>query len=76
MLGGKRTRLAFWPAPGPTTGDIPMTVECRGPQITVTVHGKRLGSAQADRGMPPGLPWVDLGAPKDVAASEVKVFRP
>jgi len=76
VLGAKQTRLASWPAPAATTGDIPMAVTCAGPRVTVTVHGKVLGSVEVDRHMPPGLPWIDLGAPKDVVASQVKVFRP
>jgi uncharacterized protein (TIGR03790 family) len=76
VLGGKTTTLKSWPAPGVTTGNIAMSVTAMGPEITVTVAGKTLGTATADARMPPGLPWIDLGAPSGVVAREVRVSRP
>lgn len=75
-LGGKTTRLAAWPAPGETTGKIPMAVAASGPRVTVTVGGKTLGTVMVDRTLPPGLPWLELASPISVSAKDVRVFRP
>lgn len=76
VMGGKTTLLKSWPAPGPTTGTIAMSVTAMGPEITVTIGGKTLGKAVADGRMPPGLPWIDLGAASGVGARAVRVSRP
>ena len=82
VLGGKTTRLASWalPAdaagrPGKTTGVFRMELRAAGPQLTVLVDGRTLGQVEVDRTLPPGLPWIDLGATAGVSAREVKVTR-
>jgi uncharacterized protein (TIGR03790 family) len=76
ILAGRESRLAAWPAAGPTTGAIPMLLEVRGPELAVTVWGKRLGQVQLDLKLPPGLPLIDLGLPHGASATAVKVSRP
>ncbi|MBN2582439.1 MAG: TIGR03790 family protein [Planctomycetes bacterium] len=76
VLGGKETTLKTWPAPGPTVGRIDMEVTVQGPQLTVSLGGKSLGSVMLDRTLPPGLPMIDLRAAQGVKALKVTVRRP
>jgi hypothetical protein len=76
VLKGATTRLASWPAPGKTTGALRLDVQALGPQLSVTLDGRKVGSVEVDRALPPGLPWIDLGAPGDVSVQDVKVRRP
>ncbi len=76
VLGGKESRLASWPAAGPTSGVVAMLLQVRGPELTVTVWGKKLGQVSLDLKLPPGLPLIDLGLPHGTSAADVKVSRP
>lgn len=76
MLAGHESRLASWPAAGPTSGSVPMLLQARGPELTVTVWGKKLGQVQLDLKLPPGLPLIDLGMQFQGSAADVKVSRP
>ncbi|NIA21068.1 MAG: TIGR03790 family protein [Anaerolineaceae bacterium] len=76
VLGGKHSTLKSWPMPGGTTGTIAMTLEVAGPQLAVTVAGKKLGMVRLDLKLPPGLPMIDLGAAAGISALDVKVRRP
>lgn len=76
VLAGQTKTLASWPAPGDkTVGTFLLEVFGRGPQISVMLDGTLLGQANVDRTLPPGLPWIDLGAATGVSAREVKVCR-
>jgi uncharacterized protein (TIGR03790 family) len=75
-LAGHESRLASWPAAGPTSGAVAMLLEVRGPELAVTVWGKKLGQVQLDLKMPPGLPLIDLGLTNGSSAANVNVSRP
>lgn len=82
VLGGKTTRLAAWflpgtpvGTPGKTSGVFQMELQAAGPQLAVLVDGRKLGTAEVDRKLPPGLPWVDLGAAAGISARDIKVSR-
>lgn len=76
QLAGKRQRVAAWPATRATTGAVPLEVTVAGPRVTVRMHGREVGSAELDRRLPPGLPWVELRAFEGASASGLRVSRP
>jgi uncharacterized protein (TIGR03790 family) len=76
VLAGQSKSLASWPIPGDkTVGTFVLEVFGRGPQVSVMLDGTMLGQANVDRTLPPGLPWIDLGAATGVSARDVKVCR-
>jgi len=76
VLAGNHKQLGAWLPDGKTSGQTPMTLKVVGPQLTVSVGGRVLGTVMLDLKLPPGLPWIDLASPVTVSAERVRVSRP